>query len=48
VGIGFFVWDSWNALSLEKVMCAILIIGLVGLLFDKLFTMLQNRYSYSI
>jgi nitrate/nitrite transport system permease protein len=48
VGIGFFVWDSWNALSLEKVMCAILIIGLVGLLLDKMFSMLQKRYTYAV
>ena len=47
VGIGFFVWDSWNALSLEKVMSAILIIGLVGVLFDKGFTLLQKKYTYT-
>ena len=47
VGIGFFVWDSWNALSLEKVMSAILIIGLVGLLLDKGFTFLHKRYTYA-
>jgi nitrate/nitrite transport system permease protein len=35
VGIGFFVWDSWNALSLERVMSAILVIGAVGLLLDR-------------
>jgi nitrate/nitrite transport system permease protein len=39
-GIGFFVWDSWNALSLEKVISAILIIGLIGLLLDKWFSYL--------
>lgn len=45
-GIGFFVWDSWNALSLEKVISAIIIIGIVGLLFDKLFTFIENKVSY--
>lgn len=45
-GIGFFVWDSWNALSLEKVISAIIIIGVVGLLFDKLFTVIENKVSY--
>lgn len=48
VGIGFFVWDSWNALSLEKVMSAILIIGLVGLVLDKLFSVIQKRFTYAI
>jgi nitrate/nitrite transport system permease protein len=48
MGIGFFVWDSWNALSLEKVMSAILIIGLVGLLLDKIFSMMQKRFTYAV
>lgn len=48
IGIGFFVWDSWNALSLEKVISAILIIGLVGLLLDRFFSFIEKRVSYSI
>lgn len=48
IGIGFFVWDSWNALSLEKVISAILIIGSVGLTLDRLFAFLQNRFTYSV
>jgi nitrate/nitrite transport system permease protein len=46
-GIGFFVWDSWNALSLEKVISAILLIGLVGLLLDKSFSYLEKKFTYS-
>lgn len=46
-GIGFFVWDSWNALSLEKVIAAILIIGSVGLLLDKAFSFLERKSTYS-
>jgi nitrate/nitrite transport system permease protein len=46
MGIGFFVWDSWNALSLEKVISAILIIGLVGLLLDRIFTLIEKKVSY--
>lgn len=45
-GIGFFVWDSWNALSLEKVISAILIIGIVGLLFDRIFTYIESKVAY--
>lgn len=45
-GIGFFVWDSWNALSLEKVISAIIIIGIVGLIFDKFFTFIEKKVSY--
>ncbi|MBB6004843.1 nitrate ABC transporter permease [Arcicella rosea] len=46
VGIGFFVWDSWNGLSLERILVAILIIGTVGLLFDKAFNALQNAFTW--
>lgn len=46
LGIGFFVWDSWNALSLEKVISAILIIGFVGLLLDRVFTIIEQKVSY--
>ena len=45
-GIGFFVWDSWNALSLEKVISAIIIIGMVGLLFDRIFTFFESKVAY--
>jgi nitrate/nitrite transport system permease protein len=48
MGIGFFVWDSWNALSLERVISAILIIGLVGLLLDRGFSYLEKKVTYSI
>lgn len=46
-GIGFFVWDSWNALSLEKVISAILIIGMVGLILDTFFSLLQKKFTYT-
>ena len=46
-GIGFFVWDSWNALSLEKVISAIIIIGLVGLGLDRIFYALEKKFTYS-
>lgn len=46
-GIGFFIWDSWNASSLEKVISAILIIGIVGLMLDKCFSVLQKKFSYA-
>jgi nitrate/nitrite transport system permease protein len=48
IGIGFFVWDSWNALSLERVISAILIIGVVGLLLDRGFSWIEKRVTYTI
>ncbi len=45
-GIGFFVWDSYNALSYEKVISAIVVIGVTGLLLDRLFEWAQRRVTY--
>lgn len=45
-GIGFFVWDSWNALSLPKVISAILIIGGVGLALDRGLEWVTQRVSH--
>jgi nitrate/nitrite transport system permease protein len=45
-GIGFFVWDAWNALNLPHVVSAILVIGVTGLLFDQLFSWLERKVSY--
>lgn len=36
VGIGFFIWDAYNSGSISEVILAILYVGLVGLLLDKL------------
>jgi nitrate/nitrite transport system permease protein len=47
IGIGFFVWDSWNALSLERFMSAILLIGLIGLLLDRGFDFIARKVSYA-
>ncbi len=44
-GIGFFVWDSWNALSLERVLSAILVIGVTGLLLDRMFAVIGQRLA---
>jgi nitrate/nitrite transport system permease protein len=46
-GIGFFVWDSWNSLSLPKVISAILIIGVIGLVLDRGLEWLIRRASYA-
>lgn len=35
-GIGYFVWNEWNNLSITNVIIAILVIGLVGMAFDQL------------
>jgi nitrate/nitrite transport system permease protein len=34
-GIGYFVWNEWNNLSITNVIIAILVIGVVGMLLDQ-------------
>ena len=46
VGIGFFVWDEWNNLSLEHIILAFFVIGLVGLILDAAITRFGRRYDY--
>jgi nitrate/nitrite transport system permease protein len=46
LGIGYFVWNEWNNLSLANVIFAILVIGLVGMLLDTVFARLQRRVTY--
>lgn len=45
-GIGFFVWDSWNALNLQHVISAILLIGIVGFILDRAFAAIAHRFEY--
>ena len=45
-GIGYFVWNEWNNLSLTNVIFAILLIGVVGMLLDLMFAALQRRVTY--
>jgi len=45
-GIGYFVWNEWNNLSLSNVIFAILVIGVVGMLLDLSFAALQRKVTY--
>lgn len=47
-GIGFFVWDSYNAGSLASVAAAILLIGGVGVALDALFQRLDRRVTLEV
>ena len=35
-GIGYFVWNEWNNMSIANVIVAILFIGIVGMILDQL------------
>jgi nitrate/nitrite transport system permease protein len=45
-GIGDFVWNEWNNLSLTNVIFAILVIGVVGMLLDLAFASLQRLVTW--
>ncbi len=36
VGIGFFIWDAWNSSRLSDIVVALIYIGVIGLLLDRL------------
>ncbi len=46
-GIGYFVWNEWNNLSITNVINAILLIGLVGMILDQIMARLQKMVSYA-
>jgi nitrate/nitrite transport system permease protein len=46
-GIGYFVWNEWNNLSIANILSGILAIGLVGMLLDFLFSRLQRAVTYA-
>ena len=46
-GIGYYVWNEWNNLDLTSVIFSILMIGLVGMLLDSAFGVLQRAVAYT-
>ena len=46
LGVGYFVWNEWNNLSLPNVIFAILMIGVVGMALDLAFGAVQRRVTY--
>lgn len=45
-GIGYFVWNEWNNLSIANVINAILFIGLIGMLLDQLLGFFTRLVTY--
>jgi nitrate/nitrite transport system permease protein len=45
-GIGYFVWNEWNNLSLSSILVAILSIGLVGMALDQGLARLTRLVTY--
>jgi nitrate/nitrite transport system permease protein len=45
-GIGYFVWNEWNNLSITNVITAILLIGLVGMVLDQILARLTRLVTF--
>ncbi len=45
-GIGYFVWNEWNNLSINNVITAILLIGLVGMVLDQALARAARLVTY--
>ncbi|MEP9348888.1 nitrate ABC transporter permease [Xanthobacter sp. KR7-225] len=45
-GIGYFVWNEWNNLSIANVIVGILLIGVVGMVLDLVLARLQRRVTF--
>jgi len=45
-GIGYFVWNEWNNLSITNVITSILVIGLVGMILDQLLARAQALVTF--
>jgi nitrate/nitrite transport system permease protein len=45
-GIGYFVWNEWNNLSISNILVAVLAIGIVGMILDSLVARVQKHITY--
>ncbi|MBA3920305.1 MAG: nitrate ABC transporter permease [Nostocaceae cyanobacterium] len=45
-GLGSFVWSEWNNLNVTSIITAIVVIGLVGIVLDRLLGLLQAWVSF--
>jgi len=45
-GIGYFVWNEWNNLSITNVIAAIVFIGLIGMLLDQILAFFTKLVTY--
>jgi nitrate/nitrite transport system permease protein len=39
VGIGFFIWDAWNSSLMSEIILALVYVGIVGFLLDRLISL---------
>ena len=42
VGIGFFIWDAWNSSRLSDIVVALVYIGLIGFILDRIVALIAT------
>lgn len=42
VGIGFFIWDAWNASLISDIILALIYVGIVGFVLDRMVAIVGN------
>jgi len=45
-GIGYFVWNEWNNLSITNVITSILVIGVMGMMLDQVLAWCQRMVTF--
>ena len=45
-GIGYFVWNEWNNLSITNVITAIFVIGLIGMMLDQMLARVARLVTF--
>jgi nitrate/nitrite transport system permease protein len=42
VGIGFFIWDAWNSSHISEIILALVYVGIIGFVLDRLIALLAS------
>jgi len=46
VGIGYFVWNEWNNLSIANIITAVLLVGVIGMMLDQILGFAARKVTY--
>jgi nitrate/nitrite transport system permease protein len=46
VGIGFFIWDAWNSSHISEIILALLYVGIIGFVLDRLIAGLARLVTH--
>jgi len=46
VGIGFFIWDAWNSSHISEIILALLYVGIIGFVLDRLVSLVGTLVTH--